>query len=342
MIFNRSLANGVFPDKWKISYVSPVYKSGDINYVTNYRPISIILSIIPKIFEGIVYKKISPLFKIFIINELHGFMSGRSTTTNLLVLQHFILNAFKSNCQVDVIYTYYTKAFDKIDHSIPIKKLFQAGLRDPFYSWLKNYNSYIYNVTSGVPQGSHLAPLLFIIYINDISNINSNILQFADDAKLFRILKTPLDTKLLQYDLDYISNWCGKNKLYLNVSKCKIITFTRKCVSLINKYFLNGIELERVNQVKDLGVYLDSSLSFNDHHVHIQNRASSMLGFIMRSCNNFDNPLALKSFNYALVRSIFDYNSIIWSPYTFGTIYSLETIQNRFLRLISIKCNVKC
>lgn len=205
----------------------------------------------------------------------------------------------------------------------------------------KNYNSYIYNVTSGVPQGSHLAPLLFNIYINDISNINSNILLFADDAKLFRIIKTPLDSKQLQYDLDNISNWCDNNKLYLNVSKCKIITFTRKRVSILNKYFLNGIELERVNLVKDLGIYLDSSLSFNDHHVHIQNRASSMLGFIMRSCNNFDNPLALKSLYCALVRSIFDYNSIIWSPYTLGPIYSIEAIQNRFLRLISIKCNIK-
>lgn len=353
MIFNRSLATGVFPVQWKISYVSPVYKSGDINHIINYRPVSI-LSIIPKIFEGIVYKKISPLFKHFIINEQHGFMSSRSTTTNLLVLQHFILNAFKSNCQVDVIYTDFAKAFDKIDHNILIKKLFQSGLRNPFYSWLvsflsgrkqyvkfKNYNSYIYNVTSGVPQGSHLAPLLFNIYINDISNINSNILLFADDAKLFRTIKTPLDSNLLQYDLDNISNWCDNNKLYLNVSKCKIITFTRKRVSILNKYFLNGIELERVNLIKDLGVYLDSSLSFNDHHVHIQNRASSMLGFIMRSCNNFDNPLALKSLYCALVRSIFDYNSIIWSPYTLGPIYSIEAIQNRFLRLISIKCSIK-
>jgi len=353
MIFNRSLAIGVFPDQWKISYVSPVYKSGDINNIINYRPVSII-SIIPKIFEGIVYKKISPLFKNFIVNEQHGFMSGRSTTTNLLVLQHFILNAFKSNCQVDVIYTDFAKAFDKIDHNILIKKLFQSGLRNPFYSWLvsflsgrkqyvkfKNYNSYIYNVTSGVPQGSHLAPLLFNIYINDISNINSNILLFADDAKFFRIIKSPLDSNLLQYDLDNISNWCDNNKLYLNVSKCKIITFTRKRVSILNKYFLNGIELERVNLIKDLGVYLDSSLSFNDHHVHIQNRASSMLGFIMRSCNNFNNLLALKSLYCALVRSIFDYNSIIWSPYTLGPIYSIEAIQNRFLRIISIKCNIK-
>jgi hypothetical protein len=88
----------------------------------------------------------------------------------------------------------------------------------------------MYDITSDVPQGSHLTHLLFNIYINDIHDINSNILLFADDVKLFGIFKTPLDTKLLQDDLDNISNWCNINKLYLNVSKCKVITFTRKCL----------------------------------------------------------------------------------------------------------------
>jgi len=133
MLFNRSLGTGVFPDKWKTSYVSPVFKSGDINHVVNYRPVSI-LSVVPKIFEGIVCKKISLLFKNFIINEQRGFMSGKSTTTNLLTLRHFILNAFKLNSQVDVIYTDFAKAFDKIDRSILAKKLYQSGLRDLFFS----------------------------------------------------------------------------------------------------------------------------------------------------------------------------------------------------------------
>jgi len=105
----------------------------------------------------------------------------------------------------------------------------------------------MYNVTSCVPQGSHLVPLLFNNYINDISYTNYNILLFGVDVKLFCIVKTPLDTTLLQDDLNNISNWCVSNKLYLNVLKCKIISFTRKRFSLVNKYFLNGVELERVN-----------------------------------------------------------------------------------------------
>jgi len=121
-----SLSIGVFPDKWKISYVTPVFKSGDINHIINYRPVSM-MSIIPKIFEGIVYRKVSPLFKNFIIDEQHGFVSSISTTSNLLVFQQFILNAFKLNYQVDVIFTDFAKTFDKVDHSILANKLFQSG-----------------------------------------------------------------------------------------------------------------------------------------------------------------------------------------------------------------------
>lgn len=149
---------------------------------------------------------------------------------------------------------------------------------------------------------------------------------FADDAKLFCIVKNSLDTKILQDDRDNISNWCDINKLFLNVSKCKVLTFTRKCLSLLNKYFLNNVELNRVNLVKDLGVYLDSYLSFSDHYIHIQIRGSSMLRFIMRFCYNFDNRLALKSLHCAFVKSILDYNSIIWSLYTSGPIHSVEAI----------------
>ena len=133
ILFNRSLSSGVFPDKWKITYVTPIPKGGDNTQVTNYRPISII-SIIPKLFESIVSKKLNPIFKNIIIDEQHGFITGRSTTTNLLILQHHILDAFKAGHQVDVIYTDFSKAFDKIDHNILTTKLYHLGLRDPFHS----------------------------------------------------------------------------------------------------------------------------------------------------------------------------------------------------------------
>lgn len=213
-LFNLSLKSGIFPARWKLSYVTPVFKGGDNCLITNYRPISII-SIIPKIFESILVKILTPLFKNIIIEEQHGFFSGRSTATNLLVFQNYVLDAFNTNCQVDVIYTDFPKAFDKIDHIILAVKLHNLGFRNPFYSWLvsfisgrkqyiklKNYESPVYHATSGIPQGSHLAPLLFKIYVNDIEVTNSRLLFFADDLKISRIIKSHEDANMLQFDLN--------------------------------------------------------------------------------------------------------------------------------------------
>lgn len=351
-LFNLSLSSGIFPDNWKVSYISPIFKGGDVNQVTNYRPISII-SIIPKIFESIVYKKINPLFKNIIIDDQHGFVSNKSTATNLLVFQHYVLDAFKLGHQVDVIYTDFSKAFDKINHKILSIKLYHLGLRNPFLSWVvsfisnrkqyikyKHFCSSYFTVTSGVPQGSHLAPLLFNLFINDIKFSESRMLLYANDLKLFRIIKNSNDSELLQNDLNYLYNWCDFNNLYLNVSKCKVMTFTKKRTPYLHNYHFNNSKFIRVYQNKDLGVLFDTSLTFNSHYISIQNKASSFLGFIKRSCQDFKNPTALKALYCSHVRSVLDYNSIIWSPSTLGPKQILESIQNRFLRIISFRCEI--
>lgn len=196
------------------------------------------------------------------------FFSGRSTATNLLVFQNYVLDAFSTNCQVDVIYTDFSKAFDKIDHGILAAKLHNLGFRNPFYSWLvsfisgrkqyvklKNYESPVYHATSGIPQGSHLAPLLFNIYVNDIKVTNPHLLFFADDLKIFRIIKSHEDANMLQIDLNTLNNWCSLNKLYFNVDKCKIMTYSKKRINQNYKYYLNDIELARVSNIKDLGIF---------------------------------------------------------------------------------------
>lgn len=348
-LFNMSLNSGVFPDKWKISYIKPIPKGGDITLVTNYRPISII-SIIPKLFESIVHKKIFPLFKNIISDVQHGFMPGKSTTTNLLVLQNYILQAFRTGLQVDVIYTDFSKAFDKVDHCALSTKLFNLGIRNPFHSWLvsfitgrqqyvkcTSFNSSLFKINTGVPQGSHLAPLLFNLFINDIKFLNSNTLLYADDMKIYRIITSPADNLLLQDDLNRLSTWCTQNNLSLNINKCKIITFSKNRTPTLYNYYINNIKLDRVYLYKDLGIYFDPSLSFNDHYIYIQNKASSMLGFINRSCKDFVNPLALKSLYCSFVRSLLDYGSIVWSSQSIGATKSMESIQNRFLRIIQFR-----
>lgn len=134
----NQVGTGIFPDKWKVSYVLPVFKGRTL--VNNYRPFCI-NSIIPEQFESIIYCKTHPLFKHIIDGEQHGFVLGKSTITNLLVFQHFVLNIFKSDYQVDVIYTDFSKTFDANDHSILYFELFFSGLRDLFHSWFVSFLS---------------------------------------------------------------------------------------------------------------------------------------------------------------------------------------------------------
>jgi len=263
------------------------------------------------------------------------------------------LDAFASGFQVDVIYTDFSKAFDKVNHIFLSNKLHSIGIRDPFLSWLisyitnrkqivkvKNVISDPFDVLSGVPQGSHLAPLLFILFINDLHFSNSRKLLFADDMKIFRLVKSSLDSILLQDDLNTLSIWCKQNNLLLNTDKCKVMSFSRSRSPLLLNYYLNNTLLHRVFENIDLGVTFDTTLSFNRHYLNISKKASSILGFITRTCKDFSNPITLKTLYFSLVHSTLEYNSIIWSPSANIHTQYLESIQNRFLRFLSYKCNI--
>jgi len=351
-LFNLSLSSGYFPSCWKISHVTPIKKGNDLSNICNYRSISLI-SIIPKIFESLVSKKIYPILAPTVNDNQHGFIKGKSTTTNLLIFQTFILDAFTSGCQVDVINTDFSKAFDKVTHSFLTEKLHSIGIRDPILSWLisyvtnrkqivkvKNFISEPFNIPSGVPQGSHLAPLLFILFINDLHFNDSKKLLFADDLKFFRVIKSSLDSILLQNDLNRLSIWCKKNKLMLNIDKCKVMTFSRSRNPVIHNYYLDYFQLNRVVENLDLGITFNSNLTYNKHYLNIYKKSSSMLRFISRTCKDFTNPFTLKALYFSLVRSILEHNSSIWSPSANTHIQCLEGIQNRFLRFMSYKCNI--
>lgn len=350
-IFKLSLNLGVFPSEWKISNITPLHKNGNRSQVENYRPISRV-NIAAKIFEFIISKKITPLFGNIISTAQHGFVEGRSTTTNLLIYTEYLTEALENRHQVDTIYADFSKAFDRVPHSVLIQKLQSVGFHGPMLAWLKsylsnrtqivkikNYSSREISVTSGVPQGSHLAPLLFNIFINDLVKYIqfSTKLLFADDLKLFKIIRTYNDCLELQEDINRVTEWCRVNYMKLNVAKCKIMTVSRKKANVVFNYTIDNEPLERVNMIKDLGVYIDNELQFHYHIEFIRNKSMKMLGFVIRTLKEFQNLNCFKNLYCSYVRSGLEYASSVWSPYYNKYIDSLEKVQRRFLRFINYK-----
>jgi hypothetical protein len=351
VIFNLCLANNVFPDVFKLTRVTPIFKSGDSKLISKYRPVAV-LSTPSKIFEIIICKKIMSFLGASLSDKQHGFRSKKSIVTNMIRFTEYALLQLDNNSQLDVIFTDFSKAFDKVDHSLILSKMHHVGFSSNLVKFFNSYfcnrcqyvsyrghNSDKYVVTSGVPQGSNLGPVLFNLFINDIVNCvkTSQILLYADDLKLYRIVNSQLDSKALQADLDEIVAWSVKNKIFFNISKCKVMTFTRKKISLFNDYSIDGSTLERVYDFKDLGLILDPTLNFNLHIFSVINKAYRNLGFIIRQSHNFHSISTLKSLYVSLVRSNLEFASIVWSPYFAVHINSIEKVQKKFLRYLYFK-----
>lgn len=285
-------------------------------------------------------------FKDFITEYQHGFVKGRSTVSNLLIFTNYARNVIESGFQVDCIYTDFRKAFDRVQHGIIIDKLHKLGIHSMMLRWINSYLtgrtqrvkmlgslSRPINVRSGVPQGSHLGPLFFLLFVNDIVKVlkYSRCLLFADDIKIYAKIRDYLDAVRLQCDLNRLSKWCRINCLELNVQKCFNVTYSRKKKPLLVDYFIDGIKLDRKFKVKDLGVVFDTKVSFNDHIDFITARAYSILGLIKRNCWEMDNVYALKNVYCCLVRSVLEYASVVWNPNYEVHSNRIESIQKQFL-----------
>ncbi|GBM95053.1 putative RNA-directed DNA polymerase from transposon BS [Araneus ventricosus] len=353
ILFNLSLRSNVFPYVWKQTRIIPVFKKGDAQDCKNYRPIAI-LSPMSKIFESIIHKRLFHQVKNLISPSQHGFIPKRSTATNLFCLTNKIISSFQIGSQLDDIYTDFSKAFDSIDFGILLNKLhglgFHVNLTDWLHSYLCNRSLYVYfnnavsrefSGTSGVPQGSNLGPLLFILFINDLTSVfkYSECLLFADDLKLFSSMNSNLDAVLLQSDLDCLFKWCTVNKLHLNIEKCSILSYTRKSQLLNHVYKINDLVLSRSDSVTDLGIIFGTKLDFSQHINSMVSKAYRRLGILKRKTKEFSSEIALKVLYYAHVRSSLEYFSIIWDPIYRNKIEIIERIQNNFLRYLLYKKN---
>ncbi|CAB4043417.1 Hypothetical predicted protein, partial [Paramuricea clavata] len=242
-IINLSLRIGMLPKEWKWANVVPVFKRGDVENVTNYRPISL-LSVVEKVVERCVFDKFFPFIASRVYHLQHGFMKGRSTVTQLLEIVHLLTKSIDEKGQTDIAFLDFSKAFDSVSHLSMMDKLYAAGIRGSLLKW---FGSYLHDrkqrvvldgkcsewldVTSGVPQGSILGPALFVLFINDMPDVISEsgtLALFADDAKCLRTINSDADCVALQRDLNNLTTWSAEWKLPFNIDKCTISTVTTK------------------------------------------------------------------------------------------------------------------
>lgn len=354
VIFKRSINEGFMPKVWKEATVTPIHKKGSKREITNYRPISK-LCVFAKVIERVIHNQMYVALKHTFLPQQHGFLGGRSTVSNLIAFTDDLSKGMESGGQVDAVYTDYAKAFDRIDHVILLEKLQAAGIHGDLLRWFCSYvqgrcqtvvlNGYSSNsplpstIPSGVPQGSILGPLLFVLFINDINEcfVNSAFLLFADDMKVYKKVNSMLDCLLLQQDLDRLQGYCHKNKLDLNVSKCNCISFTRSHNAIHFDYSLNQQSLQRTDYIRDLGVILDSKLILDRHVETITSKAMRTLGFIFRITKNFKTVKSLKILYCSLVRSQLEYASQVWNPRYDRYSDKIEKIQRKFLRFVNYR-----
>ncbi|KAI5727805.1 hypothetical protein M8J77_007187 [Diaphorina citri] len=344
ILFNKSLLSGKFPSSWKSSFVFPIHKSGDRSNISNYRGVCI-QSAIPKVLDKLVSSKLSFACRHFICDQQHGFTAKRSTSTNLLCYQQDILSSFQAGNDVHAVYTDVAKAFDRVNTAFLIAKLRSYGIGESFLTWLESAFhgrtqrvkigdcvSASICVTSGVGQGSHSGPLFFSLFFNDLPNFirHSRFQMYADDVKMYRSVSDFEDCTLLQQDLDSFYRWLNFNGLQLTLHKCAFIYFSRRREAVTYQYHLDSQPLNQVDVIQDLGVLLDSKLSFSVHIENLCMRSHRLLGYVFRSSKglSFDS---FKLLYLSLVRSLLEYACVIWSPYynVYGDM--LDRVQKRFL-----------
>ena len=345
-IFNTSMRTRCVPSDWREAEVTPIFKKGDPSQPSNHRPISL-TSIVGKLMEGIMVDTIIDHLETngLLRNSQHGFRRHRSCLTNLLEFFHFVFSEQDRDKAVDVIYLDFQKAFDKVPHRRLLRKVRAHGIDGAVADWIENWlkdrrqrvvvngqSSEWVPVTSGVPQGSVLGPLLFIIYVNDMDDgIISKISKFADDTKLGINVAKEGNIQNLQEDLRRIGEWSDRWQMPFNVDKCKVMHIGHRNPQ--TEYSLQGRLLESTVTEKDLGVVISSDLKFSKQCIEAEKKAQRMLGYIKRQFGYRNREIVLTLYN-SLVRPHLEYAVQFWSPTLRKDIARLERVQARATKLI--------
>ena len=358
-IYLKSFNTGIVPEAWKRANISPIFKKGKKTDPSNYRPIS--LTAIPcKIIEKILKSAITGhLFDNKLISKnQHGFVRFKSCVTNLLETLDIITESLNLGYLVDLILLDFSKAFDLVSHTGLLIKLKSMGLDSKIIDWIKSFlvnrkqrvvlgsiMSTWKDVLSGVPQGSVLGPLLFIIYINDMPGLLHHLCRlFADDSKIIAIIKNAQDTENLQIDLDKLGNWAQTWKMRFNYDKCKTMYFgkknrPKKAYTLNNFETSTRSEITETDTERDLGIQISKDLKWNTQAKKAACKANSVLGMLKRTFLYWDCDI-LKILYTTFVRPHLEYASSVWSPYLKKDIKVLELVQRRATKLVPILKNL--
>ena len=351
---NHSFENGIYFQSLKSSKAIPFYKEkGSTQDCSNYRPISL-LSNINKIIEKIMYERLYDFLCIHncIYENQFGFRSKHSTTHALIGLTEHIREALDNNSISCGVFIDLQKAFDTVDHEILLKKLEHYGIHGTANDWFKSYltnrkqfvsingyDSEEVEMLYGVPQGSVLGPLLFLVYINDLHNAIKycTVRHFADDTNLLINAKSPKQLqKYLNWDLKNLCKWLKANKISLNASKTELLVFKHpnKKINYEFKIKIDGKKLYPSKFVKYLGVLIDPHLNWSFHINILSTKLSRATGMLAK-IRHYVSDVTLRSIYFGIFSSLLTYGAPVWGQIRNKHFYRLERIQNKAIRLIN-------
>ena len=346
ILFEKSLTDGKIPREWKEANVTAVFKQGARKKPENYRPVSL-TSQVGKVMEKIIKKELVTYLEGngLICDTQHGFRKNRSCLTNLLDFFEAVAGEVDRGEPVDVLYFDFRKAFDRVPHERLLLKLKALGIEgrllDWIREWLKDRRQRVVlggefsdwtTVTSGVPQGSVLGPVLFVIFINDIDEgIRSRIWKFADDLKMMGKVTAQEDIEQIKTDIDKLVEWSEDWQLSFNLDKCKVMHIGSK--NKEQRYVMNGKDLKAVLEEKDLGVIVTTDFKVGRQCAEAAKKGNRILGMINRtfSCKS---KVIVKQLYKSLVRPHLDSCVQVWRPHLKKDIEVLEKVQRRATRMV--------
>lgn len=351
-IFNHVFSTGIYPDDWKIAYLTPIPKRGKLDDIKNYRGVAI-SSVLPKLYDKLLTARIYSFLVEFVPTDQHGFVKSKGTTTNLFETSQFISDELAKGKQVDAVYFDFSKAFDRISHSILASKLAQVSTPYKLYRAIMGFvvqRNYVFRssdcqaqysatATCGVPQGSHIGPLLFIFYVHDIlyslnhPSLFSRLL--ADDTKFLCVIESFDDSKLMQSAIDSLVKWSTNNGLDLNAKKTKFVSFRRsKKLKFDTRYYIGTMPIVRSTHQMDLGIIFDEHMNFKMHLEYTRNKCNRILGVARKIVNDIKCSSLLLVLYRTYILPVIETNGIIWRVTSSHFTETIEEIQRRVTRTI--------